>query len=182
MKHGEITLPKQSACDDNHKETHPSRTSRGVRRFFFDIFTIWGRRFGLPIFRRPLASLFHVLISTSSSVFLSTWPNHYSLASVIVSLMLDSPALALKVPDTNMIYPGIIGQQASGFEVRVGPITTTMFNTNGEMRLATSKSTLKNNPVVEVTGRSAPKPPSVINRSSAILCVVKGSFLEVVFI
>ena len=47
-----------------------------------------------------------------------------------------------------------------------------MFNTNGEMRLATSKSTLKNNPVVEVTGRSAPKITIVINGGSAILCAV----------
>ncbi len=35
--------------------------------------------FGISIFRRPPASLFHVLISTSSSVFLSTWPNQLSL-------------------------------------------------------------------------------------------------------
>ncbi len=41
------------------------------------------------------------------------------LASVIFSLMFVTPALALKVHDTNLIYPGIIGQQASGFEVRV---------------------------------------------------------------
>ncbi len=75
-------------------------------------------RFGLSIFRRPPASLLHVLISTSSSVFLSTWPNHLSIASVIFSFMFATSALALKVPDTNLIYPGIIGQQASGFEVR----------------------------------------------------------------
>ena len=75
-------------------------------------------RFGLPIFRCPPTSIFHVLIITSASIFLSTWPNHLSLASLIFSLMFATPALALKVHDTNLIYPGIIGQQASGFEVR----------------------------------------------------------------
>ena len=38
---------------------------------------------------------FHVLISTSSSVFLSTWPNHLSLASLNLSLVFATPALAL---------------------------------------------------------------------------------------
>ena len=76
-------------------------------------------RFGLPIFRLPPASLFNVLISKYSSVFLSTWLNHLSLASVIFSLRFATPALALMVSDTNLIYPGIIGRQASGFEVRV---------------------------------------------------------------
>ena len=35
--------------------------------------------FGLPKFRRPPTSIFHVLVTTSSSVFLSKWPNHLSL-------------------------------------------------------------------------------------------------------
>ena len=73
-------------------------------------------RFGLHIFQRPPASLFRVLITTSSSVFLSAWPNHLGLTSVILSFMIATHALALKVPDTNLMYPGIIGQQASGFE------------------------------------------------------------------
>ena len=37
--------------------------------------------FGLPIFRCPPTSIFHVLITTSSSVFISTCPNHLSLTS-----------------------------------------------------------------------------------------------------
>ena len=49
-KHCEITLPIQSACSENHKETHRSRTSRDVRCFFFDIFPIWGRRITPPPF------------------------------------------------------------------------------------------------------------------------------------
>ena len=51
--------------------------------------------FGLPIILCPPTSIFHVLITTSSSVFLSTWPNHLSLASIIFSLMFATPALAL---------------------------------------------------------------------------------------
>ena len=36
---------------------------------------------------------FHVLITTSCCVFLSTWPNHLSLASLISLLMFVTPAL-----------------------------------------------------------------------------------------
>ena len=39
--------------------------------------------FGLPIFRCPPTSIFPVVITIYSSVFLSTWPNHLSLASLI---------------------------------------------------------------------------------------------------
>ena len=42
-----------------------------------------------------MSTHFHVLITISSSVFLSTWPNNPSLASLIVSLMFAAPALAL---------------------------------------------------------------------------------------
>ena len=51
-----------------------------------------------PQFRPPYLSAsthFHVLITTSSSVFLSTWPNQVSLASLIFSLMFATPAIAL---------------------------------------------------------------------------------------
>ena len=75
MKHCEITPPKQSACDDNHKETHPSRTSRGVRCFFFDIFPIWGRRITPPPFWSSYLSMsthfplpcshFHIFVGVS---------------------------------------------------------------------------------------------------------------------
>ena len=118
-----------------------------------------------------LSTHFHVVITISSSAFLSTWPNHHSLASLIFSLMFATPALTFKVHDTNLIYPDIIGQQASGFEVRVS--TNRYFHVAiGEMRLVTSKSTLKNQHIVDVTGRTAPKATSVINCGSAIMCVV----------
>ena len=105
-------------------------------RFFFGLFSIWGRHitlsfsmfsglvllfsflihicspsyivsfisfrttslhlsFHLPIFQCPLTSIFHVLITTPSCVFLSTCPNHLSLTSLIVSLIYATPALAL---------------------------------------------------------------------------------------
>ena len=51
--------------------------------------------FSLPMFRCPPTSIFHVVITTSSSVFFSTWPSHPSLASLIFSLMFATPALAL---------------------------------------------------------------------------------------
>ena len=45
----------------------------------------------LHIFRRPLTSIFHALVTTSSSVFLSTYTNHLSLQC--------SPALVLIFPN-----------------------------------------------------------------------------------
>ena len=50
-------------------------------------------------------------------------------------------------------------------------IPTSMFTNNGQMRLATSKSTLKNKLKVEVTGRCAPKATSVIIDGSDVLWV-----------
>ena len=49
--------------------------------------------FGLLTLRCPLTAIFHVLIATRSSVFLSTWPNHLSLTSLIFSLIFASPGL-----------------------------------------------------------------------------------------
>ena len=108
-----------------------------------------------------LSTHFHVLITISSSVFLFTWPNHHTLASLIFSLMFTTPALTFKVHDTNLIYPYIIGIQASGFEVRVST-NRYLHVAIGEMRLVTSKSTLENQHIVVVTGRTAPKATSVI--------------------
>ena len=103
----------------------------------------------------------HYYIFISISLSLSTCPNHHSLASLIFSLMFTTPALTFKVHDTNLIYPYIIGQQASDFEVRVS--TNRYFHVAiGEMLLVTSKSTLENQHIVVVTGRTAPKATSVI--------------------
>ena len=41
--------------------------------------------FGVLICRCPPTSIFHVLITTSSAAFLSTWPNHLSRVSLIFS-------------------------------------------------------------------------------------------------
>ena len=41
-----------------------------------------------------VSSPFHVHITSSSSVFLSTCPNHISIASLIVSIIFATPALA----------------------------------------------------------------------------------------
>ena len=50
---------------------------------------------GLTIFRCEPTFIFHVIITTSCSVFLSTWPNHLSLASLMFSLMCAKPVVAL---------------------------------------------------------------------------------------
>ena len=46
------------------------------------------------VYRRPTTSNFHIRITSSSSVCLSTWPNHPSLATLIFSLIFASPAIA----------------------------------------------------------------------------------------
>ena len=47
------------------------------------------------MFTTSISSIFHVLITKSSSVFLSTCPNYLSIASLIFSLMFATPALTL---------------------------------------------------------------------------------------
>ena len=79
------------------------------------------------------------------------------------------------------VYDAIIGLKASGRDLNLNnvlkyelaPIPTSMFPNNGEMRLATSKSTLKDTFKVEVTGRYTPKATSVIVDGSATLWVVQ---------
>ena len=51
--------------------------------------------FDLPIFRCPPASIFHVIITTYSSVFLSTWSNHLGLGFYYFLTYVCPPALAL---------------------------------------------------------------------------------------
>ena len=53
--------------------------------------------YGLPMCQCPLTSIFHVLITTSLSVFLSTRPNHLSLTSLVFSLMFSTPAIGLSL-------------------------------------------------------------------------------------
>ena len=83
-----------------------------------------------------------------------------------------------KVYETNQIYSRIIGLKASCQDMNLNEglkyesIPTSMFTNNGEMRLATSKSSLENKLKIEVTGRYAPKATSVIINGSAILWVV----------
>ena len=48
---------------------------------------------GLPILHCPFTSTFLVLATTSSSDFLSTWPDHPSFVYPISSLMFTTPAL-----------------------------------------------------------------------------------------
>ena len=66
--------------------------------------------FHLPIFWCSLTCIFHVLITTSSCVFLSTCPNHISLASLMVSLIYATPALALvsSIPIFSILFMPIV--------------------------------------------------------------------------
>ena len=64
--------------------------------------------FSLPSFSCPLTSIFHVLIITkSSSVFLSTCPKLLSLASLILSLKFATPAFVL-VSSHSSLFPSSV--------------------------------------------------------------------------
>ena len=115
----------------------------------------------------------------------STWPDgfHDTLSKKVHTLAITKKHIQVgktKVHDTNLIYSRITGLQTSGREMNLNevlmyelsPIPTSMFTNNGEMRLATNKSTLKNKLKVEITGRSAPKANIVIIDGSAVLWVI----------
>ena len=86
-----------------------------------------------------------------------------------------------KVYDMNIIYSRVIGLQASGrdFDIKdvlsyeLAPVPTSMFETTGEMRAATSKSSLKRQLQVEVSARTIASDTSVVViDGSALLWVI----------
>ena len=86
-----------------------------------------------------------------------------------------------KVYDMNIIYSRVIGQQSSGRDVDIkdvlsyelAPVPTSMFDPTGEMRAATSKSSLKRQLLVEVSARTSESETSVVViDGSALLWVV----------
>ena len=79
--------PSYSVCCVSTLCTTVSLMSFRISHLFMSVFFI-------PIFQCPLISIFHALITTSPSVFLSTHPDHLSLASLIVSLTFATPAFA----------------------------------------------------------------------------------------
>ena len=100
----------------------------------------------------------------------STWPGgcHDTLPKKVRTMAITKKhiqVVSAKVYDTNLIYPHIIGLKSSGRDMKLNkvlkyelaPIPISMFTNNGEMRVATSKSTLNSKLNVEVTGRYAPK-------------------------
>ena len=113
----------------------------------------------------------------------STWPGefHDTLPKKVRAMVITKKHIQVgsaEVYETNLIYSRIIGLKASCQDLNLNEglkyesIPTSMFTNNGEMRLATSKSSLENKLKVEVTGRYAPKATSVIINGSAILWVV----------
>ena len=106
----------------------------------------------------------------------STWPGgfHDTLPKKVHTMAITKKHIQV---GSAKVYDAIIGLKASGRDlnlndVELAPIPTSMVPNNGEMRLATSKSTLKDTFKVEVTGRYAPKATSVIVDGSATLWVV----------
>ena len=113
----------------------------------------------------------------------STWPGgfHDTLPKKVRTMVITKKHIQVgsaKVYETNLIYSRIIGLKASCQDLNLNEvlkyesIPISMFTHNGQMRLATSKSTLENKLKVEVTGRYEPKATSVIINGSAILWVV----------
>jgi len=85
-----------------------------------------------------------------------------------------------KVYDTNTIYSRVIGLQASGREVNIkdvlsyelAPVPMSMFESTGEMRAATSKSSLKRQLQVEVSTKTSNNVTISIIDGSALLWVI----------
>ena len=88
-----------------------------------------------------------------------------------------------KVCDPNMIYSRVMGLQASGHDVNLqdvlshelAPFPTSMFEPTGEMRAATSKSSLKRQLQVEVSARTSSEIAITIIDGSALLWVIPWS-------
>ena len=85
----------------------------------------------------------------------STWPGgfHDTLPKKVRAMVITKKHMQVgsaKAYDTNMIYSRIVGLKASCQDMNLNAvlkyesIPTSMFTNNGEMRLATSTSTLKN--------------------------------------
>ena len=115
----------------------------------------------------------------------STWPGgfHDTLPKKVRTMAITKKRIQVgsaMVYDINLVYSTIIVLKASCQDMNLNevlkyelaPIPTSMLTNNGEMRLATSKSTLKSKLKVELTGRYAPKATSVIIDGSAISWVV----------
>ena len=87
---------------------------------------------------------------------------------------------AVNVFDTNLIYSRVIGLQAREWDIDIkdslghelAPVSTSMFDDTGDMRIAKSKSTLKTNLQVEVSDRFAGGANVSVLGGSAILWAV----------
>ncbi len=102
------------------------------------------------------------------SEFEKSWPAgfHNTISKKVETMSITKKHVKVgetNVTDTNVIYQRIMGLQVSSREVdlehvlsyELAPVATSLFTDAGDLRIATSKSTLKKQLQVEISGRHA---------------------------
>ena len=121
---------------------------------------------------------------TQMKEFESTWPEgfHSTISKKIITMSAMKKNIKVgscQIYDTNLIYSRVIGLQASRdinmkdvLEYELCPVPASLFDENGDMRIAKSKSTLKNKLQVQHSGRQVQRPDKVLIDGCALLWVI----------
>ncbi|XP_078661436.1 uncharacterized protein LOC144905583 [Branchiostoma floridae x Branchiostoma belcheri] len=116
--------------------------------------------------------------------FEKSWPGGFnaSLSKLVVTMAAKRKSVKVgnsKVYDTNLIYSRVLGlQQSRDIDIKsvlaheLSPVPTSMFDDEGNMRIATTKSTLKKKLQVTVSQRLVEKPEVEILDGCALLWVI----------
>lgn len=117
--------------------------------------------------------------------FEKSWPSGFnaSLSKLVVTMAVKRKAVKVgnkNLYDTNLIYSRVLGlQQSRGIDIKtvlapeLSPVPTSMFDDEGKMRIATTKSTLKKKLQVTVSQRLVDEKSEVeILDGCAILWVI----------
>ena len=113
-----------------------------------------------------------------------SWPAGFNapLSKQVLTMAVTRKVMRVgstEVCNLNLIYSRVMGLQQSQniklydvLEYELAPVPTSMFDEKGEMRIAKTKSILKNNLQVEISTRLDPQPEVTIFDGSAILWVI----------
>ena len=122
------------------------------------------------------------------SAYERSWPEGFndSLSSKVSTMAVSKKGVKCgsgTVYDTQLIYSRVMGLVSTRsidlkdlFSHELSPIPTSMFNNNGDMRIATSKSILKKKLQIRHSCRTLVKPDVTIIDGCAILCCIHWSF------
>ena len=117
-----------------------------------------------PLRKRLLLSYYIMIISRMAANMAAVTLKLAYLLNYLLQISKQHVKVgAVKIFDTNLIYSRVIGLHASGRDIAIkdvfghelAPVPTSMFDDTGDMRIAKSKSTLKNILQVEVSDRVA---------------------------